>query len=74
MERIRTLHSRPVIQSTATRSLRGTLFRAPGAMTQSSDQSQSEQPRGTLAIVAIYAALFIAGWLLIFLGVFLRRA
>ncbi len=30
-------------------------------------------PRGTLAIVLIYAALFVAGWLLLYLVEFLPR-
>jgi hypothetical protein len=37
------------------------------------DVPPPEPPRGTLAIVCIYAALFVVGWLLIFLGVFVRR-
>ena len=32
-----------------------------------------EPPRGTLAIVSIYGALFVVGWLLIFFLVFVRR-
>lgn len=32
-----------------------------------------EHPRGTLAIVAIYGALFFGFWLLLYFGVFLDR-
>jgi len=32
-----------------------------------------EPPRGTLAIVSIYAGVFVVGWLLIFLFIYIRR-
>lgn len=34
---------------------------------------ESEAPRGTLVIVAIFGALVVAGWLLFFFGLFLPR-
>lgn len=30
-------------------------------------------PKGTLAIVLVYAALFVAGWLFLYFGEFLPR-
>jgi hypothetical protein len=38
-----------------------------------SHRSDAEPPRGTLAIVGLYGALFVVGWLLIFLLVYFRR-
>jgi hypothetical protein len=32
-----------------------------------------QHPRGTLAIVAVFGALFALGWLVMFLFVFLQR-
>jgi hypothetical protein len=37
------------------------------------NRPDQEPPRGTLAIVGLYGALFVVGWLLIFLLVYLRR-
>jgi hypothetical protein len=37
------------------------------------DRTPHEPPRGTLAIVCIYAGLFILGWALLFFGVFVPR-
>jgi hypothetical protein len=36
-------------------------------------RSDPEPPRGTLAIVGLYGALFVMGWLLIFLFIYLGR-
>jgi hypothetical protein len=34
---------------------------------------EPEAPRGTLAIVAVFGALLVVGWLLLFFGVFVPR-
>jgi hypothetical protein len=39
----------------------------------SPESSDSPHPTGTLAIVVIYAALFVGGWLAMYLLVFLSR-
>jgi hypothetical protein len=37
------------------------------------DGAGGEHPRGTLAIIALYAALFVAGWFAIYIGIYLAR-
>jgi hypothetical protein len=39
----------------------------------STDQTSSRHPSGTLAIVIIYALLFVGGWAAMYLFVFLTR-
>jgi hypothetical protein len=39
----------------------------------SSEPSHGHHPTGTLAIVIIYAALFVGGWVAMYLFVFLSR-
>ena len=35
---------------------------------------EDDHPRGTLAIVGAFGALVVAGWLLLFFGLFLPRS
>ncbi|HVG83001.1 MAG TPA: hypothetical protein VM820_00735 [Vicinamibacterales bacterium] len=35
--------------------------------------SADETPKGTLSIVAVFGALVVVGWLLLFFGVFVPR-
>jgi hypothetical protein len=37
------------------------------------DRPEGEHPRGTLALVGLYAALFLAGWFAIYIGIYLAR-
>jgi hypothetical protein len=48
-------------------------FRLFEAMVERDDETVEEHPRGTLAIVLIYALLFALGWLLLYYGEFLPR-
>lgn len=34
---------------------------------------ESPEPRGTVAIVAVFGALVVVGWLLLFFGLFVPR-
>lgn len=36
-------------------------------------QSGGEHPRGTLALVALYGLLFVAGWFAIYVFIYLAR-
>ncbi len=40
---------------------------------ENQEPTRLEHPRGTLAIVLIYALLFALGWLLLYFGEFLPR-
>jgi len=37
------------------------------------DLHESEHPRGTLFIMALYGVLFVAGWFAVYFLVYLRR-
>ncbi len=39
----------------------------------SAETPEFGHPRGTLAIVAIFGALFLLGWLAMYMGLFLKR-
>ena len=38
-----------------------------------SDMNESEHPRGTLAIVTVFAVLFALGWLAVYFFLFIAR-
>jgi hypothetical protein len=42
-------------------------------MTESPEPNGGFEPRGTLAIVSIFGALVVVGWLLLFFGLFVPR-
>ena len=45
----------------------------PGATVTDPDSRVHRHPIGTLAIVAVYGVLFAAGWLLVYVYVYLSR-
>jgi hypothetical protein len=42
-------------------------------MTTGDDHTGAEHPRGTVVIVAVFGALMVIGWLLMFFGLFVPR-
>jgi hypothetical protein len=38
-----------------------------------SDQDGGEHPRGTLALVSLYAVLFVVGWFAVYIFIYLAR-
>jgi hypothetical protein len=55
------------------RMLHASEFRVAVTEPDNSPSADQIEPRGTLAIVAVFGALVVVGWLLLFFGLFVPR-